>query len=221
LRGSIPVLPLMMLIRRSEIIVEAAAAAAVPAIASRALAAGRTVLAMSVGGLLPLRDRWARLARRGGRLLVPSGAIGGLDAIKGARLGRLRRVTLTTRKPPHTLRDAPGVARRRLRVTRVTRPTILFDGPASRAVRAFPQNINVAATLALAGLGPARTRVRIIADPTVRRNIHEIEAVGAFGRLVVRTENHPSAGNPKTSELAILSALATLQQLAQPWRVGT
>jgi len=210
LRGRVPVLPLAMLIRRSDLVLEAASAAAAPTIVIRALTARRTVLAMSVGGLLPITGRLRALCRRGGRLLTPSGAIGGLDAIKAAKLGRLQRVVLTTRKPPAAL----GLGR-------LTAPRTLFRGPASRAVAAFPQNINVAATLALAGIGPARTKVRIIADPAVTRNIHEIEAIGTFGRLTVRTENRPSRDNPKTSALAILSAQATLQQLASGWRIGT
>lgn len=212
LRGRVPVLPLSMLIRRSALVIEAASAAAAPAIVARALRARRDVLAMSAGGLLPRAARWRRLAARGGRLVIPSGAIAGLDGIKAARCGTLRRVVLTTRKPPAAF---PGIPRGR------RGPVVLFRGSAARAVRCFPQNINVAATLALAGLGATRTRVTIIADPAVRRNIHEIKAEGSFGRLTVRVENIPSRQNPKTSELAILSALATIQQLAHPWRVGT
>lgn len=209
-----------MLIRRSDLVIEATSASAAGAIVTDALTAGRRVIAMSVGGLLPLVARLPRLLARGGELHVPTGAIAGLDAIKAARCGRLRRVTLTTRKPPRALQGAPGL-RHPSRLRALTRPVTIFSGPASRAVKQFPQNINVAATLALAGLGASRTQVRIIADPTVRRNVHEIEAVGSFGRLTVRTENVPSARNPKTSELAVLSAQATLQQLASPWRVGT
>lgn len=213
-----PVLPLPMLIRRSDVIVEATAAAAAGPIVTRALRAGCDVVALSVGGLLPMASRLPQLTRgqgrprrtARGRLIIPSGAIAGLDGLKAARLGRLQRVTLTTRKPPTAL-GRPGIRR----------PTTLFRGSAARAVRAFPQNINVAATLALAGLGAARTQVRIIADPAARRNIHEIEVVGRFGRLTVRTENRPSPNNPKTSELAVLSALAALQQTAQRWRIGT
>lgn len=210
LRGPVAVLSLAMLIRRSDFVLEAASASAAPTIVPRALTARRTVLAMSVGGLLPIAGRLRALCRRGGRLLTPSGAIGGLDAVKAAQLGRLDRVTLTTRKPPAALG-----------LRRLTKPRTLFRGPAARAVKAFPQNINVAATLALAGAGPSRTEVRIIADPAVTRNCHEIEAVGAFGRLTARVENRPSRENPKTSQLAILSAQATLAQLASAWRIGT
>lgn len=210
-RLRVPVLPLPMLIRRSDLVIEAASAEAAPAIVTRALAARRTVLAMSVGGLLPIAARLRALTRRGGQLLTPSGAIAGLDGIRAATLGGLRRVTLTTRKPPRAL----GLT------GRVRRPITMFRGPAAQAVRRFPQNINVAATLALAGLGAARTMVRLVADPGVSRNVHEIDAVGEFGRLTVRAENRPSRRNPKTSALAILSAQAALQQLASAWRVGT
>ena len=140
----------------------------------------------------------------------PSGAVCGLDGIKAGSIGTLRSVTLTTRKPP-----------RSLGLSKLRSPRLLFQGPASKAVAAFPQNINVAATLALAGIGPRRTRVRLFADPRVDRNIHEVEAVGSFGRLTARTENRPSRENPKTSELAVLSAVATLKQILQPVKVGT
>lgn len=213
LRGRIPVLPVRSLIRRSDVLVEAASVQAAKQIVPRALRARREVVAMSVGGILPLAGRLPSLTRRGGRLWIPSGAIAGLDGIKAARLGPLKRVTLTTRKPPRSLQGASGA--------RCLAPITLFRGSAAQAVRLFPQNINVAATLALAGLGATRTEVRIVADPTIRRNIHEISAVGSFGRLLVRAENVPSRQNPKTSTLAILSALAALAQLARPWRVGT
>lgn len=217
LRGSAVVLPLPMLIRRSDLVIEAASAAAAPAIVTRALAAKKTVLAMSVGGLLPIAAKLQRGLTHGsdplarGRLLIPSGAIAGLDGLKAAKAGALRRVTLTTRKPPRAL----GLT------TPLRRPKTVFHGPATEAVRRFPQNINVAATLSLAGLGAARTTVRLIADPGVSRNIHEIEAVGDFGRLTARTENRPAPGNPKTSQLAILSAQAALHELAAAWRIGT
>lgn len=200
-----------MLIRRSDLVIEAASAAAAAGIVTRALSAKKTVFAMSVGGLLPIAGRLQRLTRQGGHLLTPSGAIAGLDGVKAAGAGTLRRVTLTTRKPPRAL----GLT------TRLRRPKTLFQGSAAQAVRQFPQNINVAATLALAGLGAARTTVRIIADPGVSTNTHEIEAIGAFGRLTARTENLPARGNPKTSALAILSAQAALQQFASTWRIGT
>ena len=98
---------------------------------------------------------------------------------------------------------------------------MVFDGPASDAVVGFPANLNVVAALSLAGLGPGRTRVVLVADPSGERNVHEVTARGAFGELRLRLENRPTPGNPKTSLLAPLSALALLRQLGEPVRVGS
>ena len=176
---------------------------------------------MSTGGLL----KYPSLLRRAIALKIPihlpSGALAGLDGIKGAASGGLRSVTLTTRKHPSSFRGSPHVLRRRIRLDRIRKSRVLFEGSAAKAVAAFPQNVNVAATLALAGIGPARTRVRVVADPEVRENIHELEAVGSFGRLRVRVENRPSRENPKTSQLAVLSAVAALGRILGPLKVGT
>ncbi|MBI4313957.1 MAG: aspartate dehydrogenase [Candidatus Omnitrophica bacterium] len=220
LKKNAPILPLSELIQRSHIVIEATSVSAAPAIVQRALQKGRTVVALSVGAILPFAQKLRRWVRNG-RLQIPSGAIGGLDAVKAARHGGLRRVTLTTRKPPLSLKGAPLLKTKRFNLDRLKRPVTLFRGNAAQAIRAFPQNINVAATLSMAGLGAHKTRVRIIADPAIRRNIHEIEATGAFGRLNFRMENLPSKQNPKTSVLAVFSALTTLEQLAQNWHIGT
>lgn len=111
--------------------------------------------------------------------------------------------------------------RRGIRLQALRRPTVLFDGFARKAAADFPQNINVAATLALTGLGPDRTRVRIIADPRIRNNTHEIVAVGRFGKLIIRAENRPSSQNPRTSILAVQSAVATLAEILDPVKIGT
>jgi aspartate dehydrogenase len=179
---------------------------------------------MSVGALADpelLRDLAATAARAGRRVLVPSGAIGGLDAIRAARIGGLDSVELRSTKPPRALRGAPGLVASGLDVDTLTEPTIVFDGPATDAVAAFPQNLNVVAALSLAGVGPDRTRVVLIADPTSDRNVHEVAARGAFGELTIRLENRPTPGNPKTSLLAPLSALALLRQLGESIRVGS
>ena len=209
LGGSIPILTPVKLARRCQLLIEAASAQAVGELLPLAIKHRRSLLVMSTGGLLQ-HQRLVRKARSLQiPLYVPSGALGGIDAIKAGAIGKLRSVTLTTRKPPKAF-GLKGIAA----------PRQLFQGSAQQAVKKFPQNINVSATLALAGLGPTRTRVRIVADPTLRHNIHEVVAVGSFGRLTVRTENRPSS-NPKTSELAVLSAAATLRQIFDPIRVGT
>ena len=176
---------------------------------------------MSVGGLL--RDRtWQRLARRSrGKVYIPSGALAGLDGVKALAVGRIRRLALTTRKPPRALASAPYVRRRRLRLERLTRASVLFEGSPRAAVEAFPQNTNVAAALMLASGGSrARPRIRVVADPAIRRNVHELEVEGDCGRIHCRIESRPSA-NPKTSELAVRSAIATLGRIFDSVLVGT
>lgn len=196
----------------SDLVVEAASQEAVAEFAPRALRAGRDVVVASSGALADdaLRgtlEREARAARR--RVLVPSGAIGGLDAVKAAREARLDRVTLTTAKPPAGLgREVAG-------------PVTLFEGPAREAVKQFPKNVNVAASLSLAGLGLDATRVRIVADPALDKNTHTIEAAGAFGTLRVEVRNEPFPENPATSHLAALSIVALVRRLSAPIQVGT
>lgn len=176
---------------------------------------------MSVGGLL--RDqRWRRAAGRSkGKVYLPSGALAGLDGVKALAVGRIRTVSLTTRKPPRALADAPYVRQKRLKLQRLRRPRVVFEGSAREAVQAFPQNTNIAAAVTLAsGLSSDRTRVTVIADPTIRRNRHELDVAGDCGRIRCEIESRPSA-NPKTSELAVRSAIATLGRLFEPVVIGT
>ena len=221
LHNSVPVIPLATLVRRCDLLIEAASAQAVTELLPLAIRRRRAVLILSTGALLREPQLLRSAVRSKTPLYLPSGALAGLDGVKGAAAGRLRSVTLTTRKPPRALAGAPGILRRKIRLERLHKPMVVFQGSARRAAAEFPQNINVAATLALAGLGAARTKVKIIADPGIRTNIHEVEATGDFGRLTARTENVASADNPKTSRLAIQSAAATLRQILQPLKVGT
>jgi len=221
LRPPVPVIPLSTLVRRCDLLIEAASAQAVAELLPLAIRQRRATLILSTGALL-LKPKLLRSAIRNKTpLYLPSGALAGLDGVKGAAVGRLRSVSLTTRKPPRALAGAPGILRRKIRLERLRKPMVVFQGSARKAAADFPQNINVAATLALAGLGPARTKVKIIADPGIRTNIHEVTAVGDFGRLTARTENVASADNPRSSRLAVQSAAATLRQILRPLKVGT
>jgi aspartate dehydrogenase len=205
------------------LVVEAASQAAVQQHGVGVLEAGADLLVMSVGALadgafLARLDETAR--RTGRRVHVPSGAIGGLDVLRSARVAGLDEVVLTTSKPPRALAGAPYFAERGIDVAAVRERTVIFDGPAMEAVRHFPANVNVAATVSLAGIGPERTRVRVVADPSLAGNVHELRAVGAFGEMTLRMANLPSPDNPKTSLLACLSPLAALRRLAEPVQVG-
>jgi len=220
LRHAPPVVPLDENLRRSEVVVEAAPAAAFDEIATAALTAGKVLLVASVGALAADPERYAGFARRHrGTIHVVSGAIGGLDAISAAAMGPVESVTMTTRKPPRGLAGAPYLEANGIDVTGLTEPRVVFEGSAREACRGFPANVNVSAAVSLAGIGPDRTRVRIIADPSLDRNMHDVEVAGDFGRFTVHIENRPSA-NPRTGVLTAMSILATIKRLASPLRAG-
>jgi aspartate dehydrogenase len=215
------VVSLADLIDRSDLILEAASADLALHLVCRALRQHRDILVMSVGGLLQ-NSSWRRAASRSrGRVYIPSGALAGLDGMKAMASGTIRRVSLTTRKPPAALAAAPYVQARKLNLSTLRRPTVVFEGNPRDVVRAFPQNTNVAAALALAvGTAGRRARVRVIADPGIRTNIHEIDVEGDCGRITCRIQSRPSR-NPKTSELAVRSAVATLARIFSPIAIGT
>jgi aspartate dehydrogenase len=219
--GAYPAFPLAELIRRSDLLVEAATQAALLEFGPAVLSAGKDLMVLSVGALVDVLDEWARLAARHGcRILVPSGAIAGLDGVKGAREGRITSVTMETRKPPRGLAGAPYVEAQRIDLGAIREETLIFEGPAAQAVRAFPANVNVVAALSLAGVGPERTRIKLYAVPGLERNQHRISVEGDFGRLSIEVENVPSE-NPRTGRLSYLSAIAMLRELGAPLRVGT
>jgi len=221
LEGDVPGLDLETLCDEVDLVIEAAGKAAAPIIARAAFAGGADVMLMSVSALLldPALLDEARDADR--TVLVPTGAIAGLDAIRAAAIGGLDEVTLTTTKPPQGLKGAPYFEQHPMDLDAVTEPTVIFDGHALEAVAGFPANVNVAAALSLAGLGAEQTKVRIVVDPHDTRNRHRIEAAGACGRLSLEVENVPSPDNPKTSYLAALSALALLHRLSSNLAVGS
>lgn len=198
-----------------DLLLECASQEAVKNYAEKALRAGKDLLIMSVGALMD-EPFWHRLslaateARR--NLYLPSGAIGGLDLVRAANQGRLYEVCLTTEKNPHALSGAPYFQARGLSPDDIRERTVLYEGPAQEAVKLFPANVNVAATLSLAALGGQKTKVRIVADPRLTVNIHEIEVKGDFGEAKITVKNLPHPNNPKTSYLAALSAIETLRR---------
>ncbi len=216
-----PALPLDRLIEHSDLVVEAASQAALLELGPAVLAAGKHLMVLSVGGLVGVLDEWARLAEKHNcRILVPSGAIAGLDGVKAAREGAITAVTMETRKPPRGLAGAPYLELHRIDLDAIREETLIFEGPATEAVKAFPANVNVVAALSLAGIGPERTRIKVFAVPGLERNRHLITVEGDFGRLRIEVDNVPSE-NPRTGRLSYLSAIAMLRELGAPARVGT
>lgn len=205
----------------ADIVVEAAPAAVFEAIAEPAIAAGRILVACSAGALLPRMHLIEAARRSGARIIVPTGALLGLDAVRAAAEGRVDSITMETRKPPASLAGAPYLEERGLDMTRVSAAICVFRGNARDAAAGFPANVNVAAALALAGIGPERTAVEIWADPAVTRNTHTIRVEAAAARFTMIIEGVPSEANPRTGQLTPLSVLACLRGLTAPLKVGS
>lgn len=201
-----------------KLVIECATQKVVRECADFFISRGIDLLIMSVGALLQgsfLADLAAQAEAKGVHIYIPSGAVGAIDALQAAKLRGLDEVSLTTRKPPRSLGKIDGVNLEELR-----EPRVLFEGPATEAVVKFPQNVNVAATISLAGLGPQKTLVRVVADPTIDQNIHEIRARGTFGSLEIRLANRPNPDNPKTSLLACLSVVSLLRRIQGAVQIG-
>ncbi len=219
-RNPPPVVDLAAL-AEADVVVEAAPAAVFEQVAAAAIARGRIFVPSSVGALLPRMHLVEEARRTGARIVVPTGALLGLDAVRAAAEGAVESVTIETRKPPRGLEGAPYLAKNRIDVLAVTTPTRIFKGNAFDAAQGFPANVNVAAALALAGIGPERTMVEIWADPTVTRNTHTIRVEAAAARLTMTIENVPSEENPRTGKITPLSILACLRGLTSTLKVGS
>ena len=218
--SSVSVASLDELVAKSDLVVEAASVEAVPLVAKRVLRKGKDLLVMSVGGLARNQGLIALAQEHGSRIYIPSGAIGGLDAVKGAALSKIDTAVLTTRKAPEALADAPYWKVRQKEWQAISEETVLFEGNVTEAIRLFPKNINVSAALQLAA-PDVDWKVKIVAVPGLRRNMHEIRVEGESGKMVFQMENLPAPGNPKTSYLAVLSAKALLDQILSSVKIGS
>jgi aspartate dehydrogenase len=211
--------PLHELIDAADLIIEAAGGAVVPTLAEKVFDAGKDLMVVSVGALLDHPEVIEKSRSTGCRLYCPSGAIAGLDGIKSASVGQITRVTHTTRKPPLGLEGAPYLVERGISLAGLQEEMEIFSGSAREACRGFPANVNVTATVSLAGIGPDQTTVRILAVPGLQRNCHDIDVEGEFGLLHVHIENVPSE-NPKTGKLTALSIIRAVQDVIDPVRIG-
>ncbi len=220
-RTPVPVVAASELAGHGDIVVECAPAAVFAEIAEPALKAGRIFMPLSVGQLL-VHPEYEDLARQyGGRIIAPTGALLGLDAVRAAAEGVIESVTIVTRKPPGGLVGAPWLVQQGISLDGLTKPLKIFDGSARAGAKGFPANVNVAAALSLAGTGPDRTRLEIWADPTVTRNTHVIKVEADSTRFEMKIEGVPSLENPRTGKLTPLSVIAALRGLTAPVRIGT
>jgi aspartate dehydrogenase len=215
-----PVVRLDEMPAHADLAVECAPAAALEDICRPMLQAGKQVMVLSCGALLPRADLIDLAKSRGGRIIVPTGALLGLDAVAAAAEGEITSVRMTTRKPPNGLEGAPYIIANNIALAGLNAPKRVFSGTAREAAAGFPANVNVAAALALAGIGPDRTTIDIWADPGVTRNCHTIEVEADSARFTLSIENMPSE-NPKTGRIVALSVIAALRKMGAPLRVGT
>lgn len=209
------------LVRACDIVVECVNTDATAEIVTKSIKAKKHIMVMSVGRLLNKSSLFSLAEKNRTSILIPSGAIAGLDAVKAAGLAGIVSVTLTSRKPPLGFARNQYLVSKGIHLESIRKETVLFDGDVADAVKYFPHNINVASALHMACGHGAELRVRIIADPHVSRNTHEIELEGACGRIITKTENTICPDNPKTSYLAVLSGIQTLKQFFYNVKIGT
>jgi aspartate dehydrogenase len=214
------VMPIADLADVADIIVECAPSTLVRQIVAPAVERGKTAVVLSVGALLQNEDLIELAGEHGGQIIVPTGALIGLDAVTAAAEGTIHSARLVTRKPIAGLLGAPHLVENDIRIEGLTEPLRIFEGTAREAAKGFPANLNVAVALSLAGIGPDRTRVEIWADPTVTRNTHRIEIDADSARFSMMIENIPSE-NPRTGRITALSVIACLRKLRAGMRIGT
>jgi aspartate dehydrogenase len=216
----IAVLAPQALAQNCDLVVEGLPPALFRTVAVAAVEQSRLFMPLSVGQLFENWDLLERARETGARILVPTGALIGLDAVRAAAEGTIRSVTMITRKPPGGLEGAPHLVSNNISVANLREPMKVFDGTAREGARGFPANVNVAAALSLAGVGPDRTRLEVWADPTVTRNTHHIEVDADTARFSMTIENVPSE-NPRTGKIVALSVIAALRGLVSELKVGT
>lgn len=213
-----------LLAQRPDVVVEAASHEAVRDYTEGLLKQGIAVIVLSGGALCDdaLRERLERAAQESGALLyVPSGGIGGLDALKAACIAGVDEVTIAVTKPAAAWKGIAYVEALGIDLDGLRGPCVLFDGPAREGVPHFPANVNIAAVLSMAGIGFDKTRLKVVADPALRYNTHFIDIKGKSGNISIKLENVPAPDNPKTAWLACYSALAALKLAKSPVRYGT
>jgi aspartate dehydrogenase len=220
LKTSPAVLPIEGLCDVADIVIECAPAKLLRSIVAPFVEKGKTAIVLSVGALLENEDLIDLARQNGGQIVVPTGALIGLDAVTAAAVGEIHSVRMVTRKPVQGLAGAPFLLENNIDIETIKEPLKIFDGSAREAAKGFPANLNVAVALSLAGIGPDRTRLEIWADPALTRNVHRVEVDSDSARFSMSIENIPS-DNPKTGRITALSVIALLRKQRAALRVGT
>jgi len=203
-----------------DIVIECAPAELLPSIAEPFLRAGKKVVVLSSGALLRHWRLTELAAQTGGQILVPSGALLGLDAMVAAAEGNIHSVKMVTRKPVRGLKGAPYLEKNNIDLAEISESTLIFRGTPREAAIGFPANLNVSVSLSLAGIGPDKTELEIWADPLLTRNMHRVEVVSDSAFFSMEIQNIPSE-NPKTGRITAQSVIALLRKLVAPVCIGT
>jgi aspartate dehydrogenase len=214
------VLPIEGLSGVADIVIECAPSKLLRSIVAPFVSSGKTAIVLSAGALLDHEDLIELAEQHGGQIVVPTGALIGLDAVTAAAMGKIHSVRMVTRKPINGLAGAPYIVENNIDIAGIIEPLKIFDGTARQAAKGFPANLNVAVALSLAGIGPDQTRLEIWADPTVTRNVHRIEVESDSARFSMAIENIPSE-NPRTGRITAQSVIAYLRKQRASLRVGT
>jgi aspartate dehydrogenase len=217
----VPIVAIDELAERCDVVVDSAPTAAFRDIATATLRSGKTLVTVSGAALMQWPEAVDLAREHGGRIVLATGALLGLDAVRAAAVGTIHSVTMITRKPPRSLVKADYVIRNKIDLGSLSEPLQIFAGSAEEGAIAFPANVNVAAALGLAGIGPARTQLEIWADPALERNTHRIAVDSDSARFELFIENIPTDENPGTGRITALSIVAALEGLVSPLRVGT
>jgi aspartate dehydrogenase len=220
LSTAVEILSIDQLIRKADLVIETASVQAASYILKKAVELKKDAVILSVGAFIEDFSIIERARKRGINIYVPSGAICGVDGVGALSLGQIKKIALTTSKPPKGLLGADYLKKRKINLANLKEETTIFEGGVKEAIKYFPQNINVAATLLLAS-GGKNVEVRIKADPKVERNIHRIEIDTEEAKLSITIENMPSKINPKTSALAILSTQYLLKKIFSSFKIGS
>jgi len=221
LSKAVPHYTLSEIANHCDIVIEALPPTLFEELAMAVLRAGKTLVVLSASQLLGRQDLIELATETGARIVIPSGAILGLDAVKGAAEGTLETVVIETRKPVAGLIKAPYVKQKGLDLHSLNKPQLILEGPVTEVARVFPANVNVAAAVSLAGIGPDRTRMEVWADPSLERNLHTVRVTSDSSDFSMSIQNRPSDTNPATGKITALSVIAWLREQTAVLQIGT
>jgi aspartate dehydrogenase len=217
----IKIYDLDQLIENSDVIIDCAPKEAFRQIASECINKRKILITVSGSGILDNLDLEALAKKNKTQIILATGAILGLDALRAASESKINQVKMITRKPPNALSTAPFVIDNKINLENLSEPKLIFKGSASEGAKAFPANVNVAAAVGLAGIGADKTKLEIWADPNLDRNTHKVEVDADSAIFQMSIQNVQTPENPGTGKITGLSVVACLRGLKSPFKIGT